>query len=74
MALSLEAICEDLEMDLCLARLRHLAARRRLGHEDTPGTRAAEAEYRAQLDVVLDLLAELRGYASRRAPSARPAR
>ena len=61
MAVDLEAICEELEVDLCLARLRHLAARHRLRLADTPGTRAAEAECRAHLDVVLDLLIELKG-------------
>ena len=60
-AMTLEDICEELEVDLCLARLRHLAARHRLRLADTPGTRADEAECRAQLDVVLDLLTELRG-------------
>jgi hypothetical protein len=72
MAVDLEAICEELEVDLCLARLRHLAARHRLRLADTPATRAAEAECRAQLDVVLDLLIELKG--SRPVRSVRPVR
>lgn len=60
MASTLQAICDELEGDLCLARLRHLAARRRLRRADTPDNRAAEAECRAQLDVILDLLVELK--------------
>jgi hypothetical protein len=66
---TLEAVCDELEVDLCLIRLRHIAARRRLREADTPGNRAAEAQCRAQLDVVLDLLVELKDDAAPRRPA-----
>jgi hypothetical protein len=54
-------LCDELELDLCLARLAHLAARQRLGLEETAENRAAVLEWQARVDVILDLLVELRG-------------
>ena len=59
MTIAVDRLCEGLEFDLCLARLEHLAVRKRLERENTPENRAAEADCRARLDVILDLLVEL---------------
>jgi hypothetical protein len=59
MTIAVQRLCEGLEMDLCLTRLEHLAVRKRLEVENTPENRAAEAECRTRLDVILDLLVEL---------------
>jgi hypothetical protein len=61
--MSVDEICEELEVDVCLARLRLLAARRRLREQDTAENCAAVVECRARLDVVLELLLELKGAA-----------
>jgi hypothetical protein len=60
MTIPLEELCDGLEVDLCLARLRAVAAAQRLRREDTAANRAAAARCQAQLDVILDLLVELR--------------
>jgi hypothetical protein len=60
MTIPRDEICDELEVDACLARLQLLAARRRLRLADTAANRTAAAECRARLDVILDLLAELR--------------
>jgi hypothetical protein len=63
MTIPLEELCDGLEVDLCLARLRVVAAGQRLRREDTAANRAAAARCQAQVDVILDLLVELRGTA-----------
>ena len=57
---TVDEICEELQVDLCLARLRLIAARRRLWQEDTAQNRAAVAGCRARLVAVLELLLELK--------------
>jgi hypothetical protein len=69
MPTSLDEICDGLEVDLCLARLRAVAAGQRLRAEDTAANRVAAARCRAQVDVILDLLIELRGTPPRSAES-----
>jgi hypothetical protein len=59
MTVLLEELCDELEVDLCLARLRVVAAAQRLRREDTAGNRAAAVRCQAQVDVILDLLIEL---------------
>lgn len=66
MSTTREDICDELEVDLCLARLELVAARARLRLEDTAANRAAVAFARARLDVTLDLLVELAGAVSPR--------
>jgi hypothetical protein len=61
MTIPRDDICDELEVDACLARLQLVAALRRLRQADTSENRAAAAECRARLDVILDLLVELRG-------------
>ena len=61
MVLSVDEICEELEVDVCLARLQLIAARRRLRQQDTAENCTAVVECRARLDVVLELLLELKG-------------
>jgi hypothetical protein len=65
--MSVDEICEELEVDVCLARLRLIAARRRLRQQDTAENCAAVVECRTRLDVVLELLLELKGAAPARA-------
>jgi len=72
MTIAVERLCEGLEHDLCLTRLEHLALRKRLQRENTVENRAAEAECRARLDVILDLLVELKDDAAGRALAAHP--
>jgi hypothetical protein len=60
-AMSVGEICDELEVDVCLARLQLIAARRRLRLEDTAENCAAVVECRERLDVVLELLLELKG-------------
>lgn len=74
MITTLDDICEELEFDLCLVRLQHLAARKRRESEDSSENRAAEAACRARLDVILDLLVELRDGADRGARGRHPRR
>ena len=69
-----DGLCDELEIDLCLTRLRHLAARQRLRTADTPSNRAAEVECRALLDVILDLLVDRKGATGERPVGRRPAR
>ena len=72
MTIAVEQLCEGLEVDLCLTRLEHIALRKRLRRENTVENRVAEAECRARLDVILDLLVELKDDAAGRAPARHP--
>jgi hypothetical protein len=72
MTIAVEQLCEGLEHDLCLTRLEHLAIRARLQCEDTAANRAAEVECRRRLDVILDLLVELKDDAAGRALARHP--
>jgi hypothetical protein len=45
-------LCDELELDLCLARLAHLAARQRLGLAETAQNRAVVLEWQARVDVI----------------------
>ena len=71
MAAAPDDLYEQLEIDLCLTRLRHIEARSRLRVADDPHDRAVEAECRALLDVILDLLIELKGRWTERRPAFR---
>lgn len=72
MTIAVDQLCEGLEVELCLTRLEHIALRKRLERERTVQNQVAEAECRARLDVILDLLVELKDDAAGRAPARHP--
>jgi hypothetical protein len=60
MTITLNNICDELEVDLGLARQKHIEAQARQKEKDTPENRAAVAEIWTRIDTILDLLLEMK--------------